>query len=308
MLIENKITYPVPRLSASRIKNLSECSFSFYCQNYLKIPSDTHPKTLLGSCAHMIFEVLQNPRHRKHHDKIVKTKDIYSSKSITRLIKLFLYKNPIPDNILKDLNTLVLIGLKHDFFCEGSEKLLPPEYEFNIPIKNNICKGLIDKLAIYKDHAVCTDYKTQKVAFSQDELKNNIQAMVYSWAIWKIFSLPCSVNFLQLRHDRIQSVPAFSIKELEGIEKYLNYLADEFEKFDEKSATTNYKAETAISFCNYVCPYKQPKEYYAAFENGQLKETSMIKDKLSKYPDVRLMSYKGCSYFYNSQGQKRNFN
>ena len=54
------------RLSASRLKTLQSCTWLYYCKYILKLPDTTNSGALRGTHIHLILEILQNPRHKKH--------------------------------------------------------------------------------------------------------------------------------------------------------------------------------------------------------------------------------------------------
>jgi hypothetical protein len=309
-------------LSASRLKTFLSCSWIFYCEYILKLPSATHPKTKIGSLAHLIFEVLQNPRHRKHYDAIMNgpIKSIYNSKAITRLVKKHLDKNPdITYNISTDLDSLTIVGLENDFFCSTAEEVLPPEHEFLLDIDGMKIKGYIDILAFYKDKIKIRDYKSQGKRFTEDEMENNIQAGIYQLYANRKFDKPAEVEFVMLRHPEtkrmpnkhLQVVPPYSKEQLEGFVEYLKYLNGLVQNFSLESATSHLKVENDSGFCKRVCQFREPMEYYILLDKeGEIVQTSKVeKDLVAKEGQkVEKKYYTGCPYFYNDEGKQRNFN
>lgn len=308
-------------LSASRLKTFLSCSWIFYCEYVLKIPSATHPKTKLGSLAHTIFEVLQKPRHKKHYDIIMAgKKSVYNSKPIARLIKSFLAKNPdITPILVADFDSLVLVGLENDFFCFGAEKILPPEHEFLLDIDGMLIKGYIDILAFYKDKAKIRDYKSQGKRFTDDEMENNIQAGIYQLYVNRKFNIPAEVEFVMLRHPEtkrtpgkhLQTVPPYNENELSGFVEYLKYLDEQVQNFSLEKATENLKAQTDDGFCKRVCQFKNPMEYYILLDkDGEILQSSKVEKELQakEGQTIEKKNYTGCPYFYNDKGKQRNFN
>ena len=309
-------------LSASRLKTFLSCSWIFYCEYILKLPSATHPKTKIGSLAHLIFEVLQNPRHKKHYDAIMNApkKSIYNSKAIARLVKKHLDKNPdVTQAISADLDALTIVGLQNDFFCAESEKLLPPEHEFLLEIDGMKIKGYIDVLAFYKDKIKIRDYKSQGKRFTEDEMENNIQAGIYQLYANHKFNQPAEVEFVMLRHPEtkktpkkhLQVVPPYNKAQLEGFVQYLKYLDELVQNFSLETATNNLKVENDSGFCKRVCQFREPMEYYILLDKGgEIVQTSKNKNDLIAKEGQRIekKSYSGCPHFYNEQGRQRNFN
>lgn len=319
-------------LSASRLKTFLSCSWIFYCEYILKIPSATHPKTKLGSLAHTIFEVLQKPRHKKHYDLILlkysndelppigSKKSIYNSPAIERLVNSYLAKNPdITAALSADLDSLVLVGLENDFFCAGSEKMLPPEHEFILDIDGMLIKGYIDILAFYKGKAKIRDYKSQGKRFTDEEMENNIQAAIYQLYVNREFKIPAEVEFVMLRHPEtkrtpgkhLQVVPPYSETELSGFVEYLKYLDEQVQNFSLETATNNLKAENDDGFCKRVCQFKNPMEYYIVLDkDGEIVQSAKTEKELKPKDGqtIEKKKYMGCPYFYNSDGKQRNFN
>lgn len=327
-------------LSASRLKTFLSCSWIFYCEYILKIPSATHPKTKLGSLAHLIFEVLQKPRHRHHYNAILQRVDIdiekgewanlesniapsiYNSPAIERLVNNFLKKNPdITLKLSADLDSLVLVGLENDFFCSGAEKVLPPEHEFILEIEGMKIKGYIDILAFYKDKAKIRDYKSQGKRFTDDEMENNIQAAIYQLYVNNKFKVPAEVEFVMLRHPEtkrtpgkhLQVVQPYNEAELGGFVEYLKHLDEQVQNFSLETATDNLKATKDDGFCKRVCQFREPKEYYILLDkDGEIIQSSYdsleLIDKKKEGQTIERKIYTGCPYFYNDEGKQRNFN
>lgn len=307
-------------LSASRLKTFLSCSWVYYCEYILKIPSATHPKTKIGSLAHTIFEVLQNPRHKKHYDAIMNTekRSIYNSKAITRLVEITLKRNPdITEKISNDLDSLVIVGLDNDFFLDNAVEKIEPEREFLMDIDGMLVRGFIDMMGIYENHVKIRDYKSQGKLFTKDEMENNIQAGIYQLYANREFKKPAEVEFVMLRHaptkknptKHLQVVEPYTEAELEGVILYLKYLDSKIQNFDLDTAKSCLKASSGdTGFCNYVCGFKDPMTYYVKLDkDGEIVESSKEKIEEKEGFTVKKMEYKGCPFFYNDNGERRNF-
>lgn len=302
---------PAIRLSASRLASLEQCSYKFYCNEVLKLPEATHPKTLCGSALHSILEALVKPRHRKHYDQIMAAQSVYSSKAISRLVRWWKVKHSIPENIIADLDAMALLVLNEtDFFCQGAEELLPPEHEFLFDTKTAPLKGFIDKLARYKDYFKIIDYKSKGKRFTEKELKDNYQASVYQLYVWKKFKMPAIVEFVMARHapttrtpdKHLQIVPAKNEQQLRGFELYLEFVGERFKSFGLEDAYSDFAAHDSSrkSFCQYVCKFKDPFDYVAVTKNGELVRTHFLDDKvvLAEGESSEVRSHKGCPAFH----------
>ena len=52
-------------LSASRIKTLETCSWSYWCNYHLKLPQKQNEGALRGTVCHLVFEMLVKKKHKK---------------------------------------------------------------------------------------------------------------------------------------------------------------------------------------------------------------------------------------------------
>jgi len=196
--MENKI------LSASRIKTLETCSWVYWNNYHTKVPQTQNDGALRGTICHTIFELLLNPKHKKHYKKIIKENSVSGSEAVSRLIKRLKARVGLDSSNFDILDQMIMVGLKHDFFGDGGE-IVKPEYPFEI--KNESpkyhIKGFIDKPIKKKKEMHIIDYKSSKYKFRGDDLEANIQAMMYSLASLKIWpKLKPIVKFLFLRFPK----------------------------------------------------------------------------------------------------------
>ena len=56
-------------LSASRLKTLETCSWSYWCNYHLKLPQKQNEGALRGTVCHLVFEMLVKKKHKKHFNK-----------------------------------------------------------------------------------------------------------------------------------------------------------------------------------------------------------------------------------------------
>ena len=326
---KNKVT-----LSASSVKGFLDCSWLFYQTRFLKVPDWTWPATKLGSLAHIILECLQNPRHRKHHASVMAARSAYASAAISRLIKIYRYHNPdLDDKTLADLDKCLMVALDYDFFDKGALKSLPPEHPFEINYGDFQIKGFMDRVAIYKDSARCTDYKTQKKVFSDEEMAWNIQSVFYQLAIRHEFKLPAAVEFIMLRHaptkktpgkQWLQRVEPLSDAQLDGFIEYLREVNRAINALDEKSALNNPKCNKDEGFCQRVCSLKDPFDYWTITDkNGKVRSARIsrhlkdaqlteeqilvdVKRQLKPVEGEELVKkrYSGCMFWYNPETER----
>lgn len=261
---------PARRISASRIKLLNDCSWRFYASEYLLWPEKVWPRTKLGSIAHGILEVLYRDKHRHIHDLVKKAGTIYAYPALGRLVRAWQFNTKVIDSLIKDIDPMVMLVLNHtNFLDEGATRRFEPEHEFTMVLKNGgKVRGYIDKLAFYGNQAIVWDFKSQKDKFTEEELKNSLQALVYQWYIFKTYGLLAEVRFVMLRYPPNKKDPARHIQivmpatsaQLEGFEIYLEHMWETVNRFTEKDAYGNLKMDDD-GFCRNVCTYFTPKDY-----------------------------------------------
>ena len=108
-------------------------------------------------------------------------------------------------------------------------------------------RGYIDKLFKYKDNSVIIrDFKSSKQIFKGKELTDNLQDLLYTLAVKKLFPhfKKRQVEFLFLKFDlnsngRVK-MKDISEEELEGLEFHLTEIQKFIDNFDEETAESNF--------------------------------------------------------------------
>tara|TARA_R110000824_G_scaffold86593_4_gene214162 strand:+ start:4390 stop:5175 length:786 start_codon:yes stop_codon:yes gene_type:complete len=151
---------------------------------------------------------------------------------------------------------MTLAGLHFDFF--GANRVAPDkaisEQDFNITVSEGEklyrVRGYIDKLFLYeKDSiAVIRDFKSSKAVFKGKDITDNLQDLIYTLAVKKLFPHFKSrqVEFLFLKFD-LNSTGCIKMKELspeelEGLELQLTQIQKYIDGFDEYDAVSNFAA------------------------------------------------------------------
>jgi len=315
-------------LSASRIKNLEACTWSYWCKYHLNLPETNNEGAMRGSICHLIFELLLVKKHKKHFNLITKEGRIEGSPAITRLINKHLnaYGINTQENY-EMINDMILVGLHDDFFCAGA-KLLDPEYEFNIENGDPeyVVRGFIDKAAKYtKDKKILIkDYKSSKKRFEGSDLTANLQGMIYSLVAtktWPKLKPVVQFCFLKFPNEPIQELE-FSKKELAGLEVYLSHSYKIINNFNEKMAESKFAAKEPFPkkeegfkgplYCGFAkypghlkkdgttmwhCPYKFAFDYYELTDkDGNGLKTAFTAEELNAENDQKIIKkkYTGC--------------
>jgi hypothetical protein len=245
-------------LSASRIKTAQSCSWLYWCKYKLKLPDSSNDGAKRGWICHLIFEVLGDTRRKKYYDKIMKTKDVFCIKSIEKLILKHASKMGVddPEN-LELIREMTFNGLSYDFFGKqlGKPTVAVSEQDFEIvcddgKFKYKI-KGFIDKLFLYKSKkfALIRDFKTSKAVFKGSEITDNMQDLMYSLAVKKLFpeyeNRQSEFLFLKfdLSEDNAEGVikmKSINEEELNGFESQLTEIQKYLDNFSEKDAYSNF--------------------------------------------------------------------
>ena len=297
-------------LSASRMKTMETCSWLYWCKYHLKLPDKTNDGALRGSICHLILELLLKPRHKKHYDAIIESKDIAASVPVNRTVIKFLKANDAwSDENYELCNKMIYVALNYDYFGGEGGHIDKPEEEFKIENKKpkyNIY-GFIDKPVQYKDKGLLkiVDYKTSKAKFKGDELETNIQAMMYSLAAKKLWPKLKRrvVQFLFLKFPRSPAQELeYTDEQLKGFEYYLERVNKIVEEFDEKAANSDYATNNGHQWLcgpaksGWICPFHKPFDYYVLSDkDGKQVKSSYENDfQPEDGQTVEKRHYEGC--------------
>ena len=312
------------KLSASRIKTLQSCSWMYYCNYNLKLPQKNNSGAMRGTVAHLIFEILANPRHQHYVTEIVKSGTCLKQPAIFKLILKAakregldldemvkpLKKSGQEITNLKCIDEMILVGLKFDFV--GNGKLVGSEWEFDITSEEPKYRigGFVDRIFKDKKQMIIRDFKSSKKAFNGEELASNLQGMMYSLAVRKKYQKQKDVlvKFLFLRYpdDPERECPHFSEEVLSGFEHYLEYLNGYLKNFDEKKASSNFAAHEYSTkwMCQtksgWRCPYLDAIEYKVLLDKNDKVIKSIFATEEFKERDLKpeyrieIRKYEGC--------------
>jgi ATP-dependent helicase/DNAse subunit B len=315
-------------LSASRLKTLETCSWSYWCNYSLRLPQKQNEGALRGTLCHLIFELLLKEKHKKHYDEILLNNNVYFEGPIRRLIFKHLnkmendYDLPLTNDENTELiNKMILIGLKTDFFGEGGQ-VTNPELEFLLEKEDPKYKirGFIDKPILYeKEKKVkIVDYKSSKYKFRGEELKSNVQAMTYTLAAiekWPDYEPSAEFLFLRFPKSPLQKLK-FSKSELVGFEHYLSHAYKAINNYSEEDAKSNYAADNKNSWMckinKWRCPYLDAYDYYVEEDKkgNQVKASlkkEIIQKNLKEGNVLKKKRYEGCPRHKNQKKQESIF-
>tara|TARA_Y100001938_G_C8065874_1_gene420152 strand:- start:320 stop:1384 length:1065 start_codon:yes stop_codon:yes gene_type:complete len=320
-------------LSASRIKKAQGCSWSYWAGYKLKVPDRSNDGASRGWICHLIFELLGDPRHRDIYDEVILKDSIFLCEPIKRLVGYHARKLNVNDvDNLKLIDNMTMAGLHFDFFGHARGKLEKgiSEQSFDLTVdeegKRYRLRGFIDKLFLYKDTglALIRDFKSSKSVFKGKEITDNLQDLIYSLAVKKLFPKfdKREVEFLFLKFDLHASgnvkMAEISEYELEGLELYLTGIQEYIDNFDEDDAVSNFagsqgypsdgtfggplmcgkdgykisKGEPLLDkegnpIVAYICPYRKPMNYYVLKNSeGKIVKSFFEEDKDKITPNL----------------------
>ncbi len=297
-------------LSASRVKTLETCSWSYWSSYHLKLPQKPNAGAQRGTICHLVFELLLNKRHTKHYTQMMKRGSL--TPAIQRLVTKHLNQQKInTEENAEMMRNMIWVGINTDFYG-GEGKAGEPEIEFLLESEDPEYKirGFIDKTITYKKENLVkiVDYKSSKGKFKDDELTANIQAMTYTLAakkkLWpKIKDVIVEFVFLRFPKQPLQQVN-IKDEELKGFEYYLEHMYKIVNNFKEADAKLNYAADSDKNkwLCKagktWVCPYYHGFDYFALLdEKGEITKSSFEESELKITKEgekIEKRNYKGC--------------
>jgi hypothetical protein len=328
-------------LSASRIKTALSCSWLYWAKYKLKLPDRGNDGSSRGTVCHEVFEFLGDKKYKKEFNKIIEKQDIFASKKIKDLVLDLAVKEGVGDDTnMKQIKAMTLNGLNYDFFGEQfgklTEEFSEKDFDFDIQDEdlNYKIRGFIDKLFIYGDKAIIRDFKSSKDVFKGKELEDNMQDLMYTLAVKKMFPKIKELysEFLFLKFDLNSKgcikMPSISDQELKGFEQYLTHVQEYLDNFTEKTAKSNMAARADYPKDNsfggpimcgkaakgqlkadgtpaWCCSAKFDSEYYQIIDEENKLIDSCFKQDLVEYKEkykekkvkFTLYKYEGCPAF-----------
>ena len=300
-------------LSASRVKTLDTCSWSYWCNYHLKVPQKSNSGAQRGTVCHLVLELLLKGRHRHHFKKILKYNSIKASPAVDKLVIKHLKEYDIYDDgeSYKLCDKMLVVGLQYNFFGDEESDIVGVEEKFLLDTKDEDrpsykAMGFIDKILKKGESIRIVDYKSSKQKFKGEELTSNIQAMMYTLAAHKMWPKieDIVVEFLFLRFPRSASQEIRVTKEqLAGFEHYLEHVFKIINEFSEGDAKTNYASDKdgyqwlCKAGKTWRCPYLDPIDYYIQVdEEENIYKSAFNKKDLKKKEGykIRKMKYDGC--------------
>ncbi len=302
------------RISASRLKNLKDCSLSFWYSEIQKLPQATHWKTKVGTVSHLLFETILLPRRAALFRAILATDafDITLYPQLVRFVAWQLRRMEVTLSSVEEVGRLVRVAFTTVkphfdayFAALDAGKPAPFRYytekRFQMQVGEAVMSGFIDLLLVWPDRAQCWDLKTQREKFARADVPNNVQAILYQLACFREFGLIPAVEFIMLRHPptarhpslHIQRVESPSPAHLTGLEHYIEEMYQLVNQFGMKEALSHTHDDEG--FCFRVCPYYKPFTYWALMDGDEVDKTFLTPPtEVPKDRTLVELHHKGC--------------
>ncbi len=280
------------RMSYSKYSGYLNCPFSWKKRYIDKIPSKPRPFFDLGHSIHETFE--------KFYDAIDKTPRTYDY-----LLKIYniifpKYINGYSDETEKQRyyeNGLKMLEKYYKRF--GKDIPFKPAFKneayFELPLgKYTSLNGYIDRIDKIKENEyVILDYKTEPTNRTQEDIDNDKQLAIYSWAIEKMYGLKTkSVSLFMLEFDEIKTT-SFNT---EDISELLNNIDETTKKILDISADYKTKIKELKSASGLDIDFEKKKlslQYFPPNKNKYCKSCDFLDDcplKQEIMSDIDLIS------------------
>jgi hypothetical protein len=237
---------------------METCSWQYWSNYHLRLPDKGNDGSKRGTICHLIFEILGEPRHRKHYTKIIRADDVRACEPVKRLIEKNARNAGVDDKDNIDcIYDMVLNGLKYDFFgaTNGKPTKCLDEKDFDINYQkdghNFRVRGFIDKLFLFKKKgfAKIRDFKSSRATFSGKDVSDNVQDLVYRLAVEYLYPdyTKRQMEFVFLKFDcsdesseGIILTPDISEHEMEGFKSWLTNVQKVINNFDIETAKSSF--------------------------------------------------------------------
>jgi hypothetical protein len=281
------MTHPI-RISASRLKQLKECTMAFYLKEVVRLPDSSHWKARLGTLAHLVFECVLHPRRAALLERILRAEafQIEDYPALVRLVEWQFRREDITLSSVAEVGELLQVAFHwvKPYFINAEGVFTPPpryyrEHEFKLVVGDAVVKGYIDLLMVWEDRALVGDLKSQREKWTRADVPNNVQAAIYALATYREFGLIPAVEFIMLRHppskrcprNHIQRVEAPSPMALVGLEDYIESMYRVVNQFSYEDACSHPHDDEG--FCTRVCQFHKPFTYHAVLKDGEVVRT-----------------------------------
>lgn len=252
-------------VSASKVNDLTQCSYSFYLKHVEKLPDRPHPRTLIGSFIHNVIEAVLLPRRRDLLLDILNKGFSFADFSSIKRYGI-MYRDKYRINIWDFDEIESMIKLAFDTVKVDVENgAFESENRFELDIDGAKCTGYIDIVSKARKRII--DFKSRGKRFTAKELANSLQGLIYQMSIYQETGELWPVDFIMLRFPptkrkatyHIQTVPPPNIAQIAGLKYYVKHIFNVINNFGLKDAHSSFCKDQG--FCERVCPFMRPFRY-----------------------------------------------
>ncbi len=250
-------------LSYSKLKRYEQCPQSYYRHYVLKERSEPNDSLLFGSLIHKVLETYYRQKLDGHYVGPVDDKELidifkqlWIESGITRVTDS---NQELFGDGIKILTDYAQRNTGFDF-----TQVLAIEINFEIKIGKFKVIGFIDRIDLAAPNGVAiTDYKTNRVMFSRNDVDRDLQLSIYQMAAKELY--PEAINiipvFYLLRHN-IRISTQRSEADIDLAKEYIQTLGSQIELAKDFPARLN-------SNCHY-CDHKAGCNEYQKALAGEI--------------------------------------
>jgi len=331
MIIRTKDFKHKIALSPSRLDTYLECFQKYSYQYIYKGPDTGNSGSSRGSVSHDIFEILSNPRHKKHVKTALKQGTCKTNKPLWRLVESYAKKyNVFNKEDLDLIDIFILTGLSNEFFGPKGTVEVLTEQAFDIEIEGNgisyRIRGFFDKVFLLENEVIVVrDFKSSKAKFEGDKININHQAIIYQLALKYLYPSKKLKDFhflfLKFPDNPFQMAELKGENFLCGYEDWLTQIQKKIENFSLADEDKNFAADSYLKpmRCGkegfkkdgspyFICKCQKPLDFYVLVdEKGEVIKSS-FSDNLSprEKEKVEKRHYPGCKFFFKNGERIRN--
>jgi DNA helicase-2/ATP-dependent DNA helicase PcrA len=212
--------------SASQFNTYERCPRIYQYRYIYKIPGKPKPYFDFGSTVHMVIEELTN---RIRDGQIV-------DKQIASEILKRMWNPKGFESKLEEKKSLQEISVILEHFLEETRgtgrQILDLEKKFTIYIDDYLVNGVIDRIDSDGNDYVIIDYKTSRESFGPKKASEDIQLVLYSLAVQKLYGrTPKLVGWWFLRQNK-KIMVQITIENIEILIKKMNKIVESIRKSD----------------------------------------------------------------------------
>jgi RecB family exonuclease len=245
-------------LSYSKLKRYEQCPQSYYLHYVLNETPEPNDSLVFGSMIHKVLETYYRRKRDEHYVGPVEAKELINLfKQLW--IEAGLTSQELFEDGIKILTDYAQRNTSFDF-----TQVLAIEREFELPVGKFKVIGFIDRIdLVAPDGIAITDYKTNRIIFSRDEVDHDLQLSIYQLAARKLYPEAANIipAFYLLRHN-IRMAAQRSEADLELAREYIQTLGLQIESATDFPARLNPN-------CPY-CDHRGGCEKYQKVLSGEM--------------------------------------